>query len=240
MTDSTWSPEPQRTWVLVSRGRRLYAPPKHNLWSQIPLWQWLRTLMYLGFVSISFFLLQFLPPQSPADLCKKIHAGDEVIQVNHQTVVSRKSLQTQRCGRGESRGMSLPCVNTYSWLSFALHSVLCWGDVKVHDVCYHHHHHHHHHCHHGASCPVPVSLCRLIRLALGADYRAIVTRPLFSPAWLSARSFQNLFPLSRETPEGGVWFRKCELVFHFSNSNKLYFCLQLVTSEGSAKNGQPF
>lgn len=27
-------------------------------------------------------------PQSPADQCKKIHAGDEVIQVNHQTVVS--------------------------------------------------------------------------------------------------------------------------------------------------------
>lgn len=26
--------------------------------------------------------------QSPADQCKKIHAGDEVIQVNHQTVVS--------------------------------------------------------------------------------------------------------------------------------------------------------
>lgn len=25
--------------------------------------------------------------QSPADQCKKIHAGDEVIQVNHQTVV---------------------------------------------------------------------------------------------------------------------------------------------------------
>lgn len=30
-----------------------------------------------------------LPPlQSPADRCRKIHAGDEVIQVNHQTVVS--------------------------------------------------------------------------------------------------------------------------------------------------------
>ncbi|KAG7259281.1 hypothetical protein CRUP_036210 [Coryphaenoides rupestris] len=28
---------------------------------------------------------------SPADLCKKIHAGDEVIQVNHQTVVSHRS-----------------------------------------------------------------------------------------------------------------------------------------------------
>lgn len=31
-------------------------------------------------LSISFL-------QSPADQCKKIHAGDEVIQVNHQTVV---------------------------------------------------------------------------------------------------------------------------------------------------------
>lgn len=28
-----------------------------------------------------------LSPQSLADRCKKIHAGDEVIQVNHQTVV---------------------------------------------------------------------------------------------------------------------------------------------------------
>lgn len=65
-------------------------PPKHNLWSQIPLAQWIHTLLYPDFVSISFFLIQFLPPQSPADLCKKIHAGDEVIQVNHQTVVSRK------------------------------------------------------------------------------------------------------------------------------------------------------
>ena len=27
------------------------------------------------------------PSQSLADRCKKIHAGDEVIQVNHQTVV---------------------------------------------------------------------------------------------------------------------------------------------------------
>lgn len=34
----------------------------------------------------------------------------------------------------------------------------------------------------------------------------IVTRPLFSPAWLSAHSFWNLFPLSQETPEGGVRF----------------------------------
>lgn len=37
------------------------------------------------------FPLQLLPPQSPADQCKKIHAGDEVIQVNHQTVVSKKA-----------------------------------------------------------------------------------------------------------------------------------------------------
>lgn len=28
--------------------------------------------------------------KSPADRCKKIHAGDEVIQVNHQTVVGLK------------------------------------------------------------------------------------------------------------------------------------------------------
>lgn len=30
-------------------------------------------------------------PQSPADLTRKIHAGDEVIQVNQQTVVSSQS-----------------------------------------------------------------------------------------------------------------------------------------------------
>ncbi len=138
--------------------------------------------------------------------------------------------------------MYFPCVsavNTYCRLSFVLHSVLCWGDVKVHDVCYHHHHHHHHHCRHGASCLVPVPLCRLIRLAAGADYRTIVTRPLFSPAWLSAHFFWNLFPLSQETPEGGIWL---EMWTHvpLSDLNKLYFCLQLITSEGSTKMGSHF
>lgn len=99
--------------------------------------------------------------------------------------------------------------------------------------------HHHRHCRHGASCPVPVSLCRLIRLAAGADYNTIVTRPLFSPAWLSAHSLQNLFQLSQETPEGGVWF---EMWTHvpLSDLNKLYFCLQLITSEGSTKMGSHF
>lgn len=33
--------------------------------------------------------------QSPADLCKKIHAGDEVIQVNHQTVVSKYTVMNR-------------------------------------------------------------------------------------------------------------------------------------------------
>lgn len=49
----------------------------------------------IAMVFISFCLLlsllpdlHLLPVQSPADQCKKIHAGDEVIQVNHQTVVS--------------------------------------------------------------------------------------------------------------------------------------------------------
>lgn len=37
-------------------------------------------LMANGFASFNI-------PQSLADRCKKIHAGDEVIQVNHQTVV---------------------------------------------------------------------------------------------------------------------------------------------------------
>lgn len=41
-----------------------------------------------------------------------------------------------------------------------------------------------------------VLLCRLIRLAAGVDYRTIVTRPLFSPVWLSVHSFWNLFQLS--------------------------------------------
>jgi len=44
----------------------------------------------------SFSLLQFPPLQSPADQCKKIHAGDEVIQVNHQTVVSLKAANMSR------------------------------------------------------------------------------------------------------------------------------------------------
>ncbi len=58
----------------------------HNLGSQIPQWEWIHALKYPEFVPIVPFLL--LPLQSPADQCKKIHAGDEVIQVNHQTVVS--------------------------------------------------------------------------------------------------------------------------------------------------------
>jgi hypothetical protein len=44
------------------------------------------------------FLLCYI--QSPADRCKKIHAGDEVIQVNHQTVVC---IITSRAG-GDAKG----------------------------------------------------------------------------------------------------------------------------------------
>ena len=42
---------------------------------------------YFIVLSFSLTLLFLLHFQSPADRCKKIHAGDEVIQVNHQTVV---------------------------------------------------------------------------------------------------------------------------------------------------------
>lgn len=38
-------------------------------------------------VCFSSTVFPFFPQKSPADRCKKIHAGDEVIQVNHQTVV---------------------------------------------------------------------------------------------------------------------------------------------------------
>lgn len=45
---------------------------------------------------------------------------------------------------------------------------------------------------------MPVLLYRLIRLEAGADYRAIVRRPLFRPVWLSAHSFWNFFLLSEK------------------------------------------
>uniref|UniRef100_A0A8C6KTE0 Si:ch211-26b3.4 n=1 Tax=Nothobranchius furzeri TaxID=105023 RepID=A0A8C6KTE0_NOTFU len=49
---------------------------------------------------------------SPADQCKKIHAGDEVIQVNHQTVVSytNQGFHNDHC----------------------LFTLLCWEMVQVH------------------------------------------------------------------------------------------------------------
>ena len=37
--------------------------------------------------------------QSPADLCGKIEKGDEVIQVNHQTVVSQHLYPVPTCRR---------------------------------------------------------------------------------------------------------------------------------------------
>lgn len=68
----------------------------------IPLYPF--TLSYF-FVSDLFHLYL---SQSPADRCKKIHAGDEVIQVNHQTVV---------------RVVSIICILT-----------LCNGCVSIHCV----------------------------------------------------------------------------------------------------------
>lgn len=40
---------------------------------------------------VSILIEMRCSPQSPADLTRKIHAGDEVIQVNQQTVVSGPS-----------------------------------------------------------------------------------------------------------------------------------------------------
>ncbi|XP_061558131.1 LOW QUALITY PROTEIN: connector enhancer of kinase suppressor of ras 2-like [Phycodurus eques] len=44
---------------------------------------------------------------SPADRCKKIHAGDEVIQVNHQTVVGWQLKNLVNLLRGDPAGVSL-------------------------------------------------------------------------------------------------------------------------------------
>ncbi|XP_061659718.1 connector enhancer of kinase suppressor of ras 2-like [Syngnathoides biaculeatus] len=44
---------------------------------------------------------------SPADRCKKIHAGDEVIQVNHQTVVGWQLKNLVKLLRGDPTGVSL-------------------------------------------------------------------------------------------------------------------------------------
>lgn len=120
MMDSMLSPEPQRMWVVFS-----WHSTNSDLCSQIPQWKWIRVLIYPEFVCP--LLLQFLPPQSPADQCKKIHAGDEVIQVNHQTVVSVKSFQTQHCSHEESQEMYFPrvsSVNTYC--KCLLFSILCY------------------------------------------------------------------------------------------------------------------
>lgn len=50
------------------------------LYTEIPGVQFISIMSRV--INLSLSLLQ-----SPADHCKKIHAGDEVIQVNHQTVV---------------------------------------------------------------------------------------------------------------------------------------------------------
>ncbi|TRZ00023.1 hypothetical protein DNTS_033972 [Danionella cerebrum] len=44
---------------------------------------------------------------SPADRCKKIHAGDEVIQVNHQTVVGWQLKNLVNSLRGDPAGVTL-------------------------------------------------------------------------------------------------------------------------------------
>lgn len=82
MMDSMLSPEPQRMWVIVPLIPRTTFDPQS---------QWRQFLPYLFpmFLSVP---PQCVPLQSPADQCKKIHAGDEVIQVNHQTVVSTRTI----------------------------------------------------------------------------------------------------------------------------------------------------
>lgn len=55
--------------------------------------------------------------QSPADQCKKIHAGDEVIQVNHQTVVSLNDNTEQY--------LAVSVATAYEYQQFVLHSALC-------------------------------------------------------------------------------------------------------------------
>lgn len=48
-------------------------------------------LWFLKNVFVCVFIEMICSPQSAADLTRKIHAGDEVIQVNQQTVVSSPS-----------------------------------------------------------------------------------------------------------------------------------------------------
>lgn len=74
---------------------------------------------------------------------------------------------------------------------------------------------------------MPVLLYRLIRLEAGADYRAIVRRPLFRPVWLSAHSFWNFFLLSEKKPwrRHPVWNESpcstfmCEKLYSAYNSS---------------------
>lgn len=73
---------------------------------------------------LSFTVFKCLRLQSPADQCKKIHAGDEVIQVNHQTVVSAKAATTgSRVGPNTSGHFSwanweLPVFCLWLWVSY--------------------------------------------------------------------------------------------------------------------------
>lgn len=127
MMDSTSSPEPQRMWVFVSLSRMLDTPPTamhglkfHNDNESTP--QYILNLFSLS------FLLQCLSLQSPADQCKKIHAGDEVIQVNHQTVVSYTASKLNTVAIKNHRKCTFHVfplwIHTANCLSF---SILCYA-----------------------------------------------------------------------------------------------------------------
>lgn len=196
MMDSTLSPEPQRTWVFVSLSLKFDTHRSqviHNL-----LFYNESTPHFLPNLSpFSFSVLPFLLMQSPADQCKKIHAGDEVIQVNHQTVVSTKRVASKHKTVLTKNPRKCTFHVFTLWIHTAnclLFSILCYIEelsrytVPATTTTT------------TAAMMLPVLclvlLCRLIRLAAGVDYRTIVTRPLFSPVWLSVHSFWNLFQLS--------------------------------------------
>lgn len=101
---------------------------RHNLWHRL-----VRVVMGGKKTCWSTCLL-FSSLQSPADRSQKIHAGDEVIQVNRQTVVSNKqpyqpslmlalqsSLPTgSEClnGRGQESVLVFSCWNLWDFLRF--------------------------------------------------------------------------------------------------------------------------
>lgn len=101
------------------------------------------------------------------------------------------------------------------------HSVLRRGDAEVHDVTA---------TITSAAMALPVlcllSLCRLIRLAAGADYRTIVTKPLFSPA-CPRLTLSRICSNCHKEPLIKACGFKCELVFHFQTRVSCIFSFDL-------------